>query len=194
MPKVFNREVKLAGKDMTINSIAVKVLERDGSNYVLRASGTTVPTGAGYAKGALFTKTDAAAATSGLYENQGTTSSASFKLVGDVGYTTGDGGAVTQITDSTTGVTLSKLCGQITTVALTTAAAAEEVFTVTNTLVAATDVVVVSTTYAGAGTPAVTVKKTVAGAFDIVITNLHAANALNAVVVINFAVIKAVAA
>lgn len=111
-----------------------------------------------------------------------------------IGYATGAGGAVTQITSASTGVTLSKPCGQITTVALTTAAAAEEAFTVTNTLVAATDVVVVGTTYAGAGTPIVYCKKVAAGSFDIGITNVHAANALDAVVVINFAVIKAVAA
>lgn len=111
-----------------------------------------------------------------------------------VGYAAGAGGAITQITDATTGVTLSKVTGQITTVALTTAAAAEERFTVTNTTVVATDVVVVSTTYAGAGTPIVGVIKVAAGAFDVVITNLHASAALNAAMVINFAVIKAVAA
>lgn len=110
------------------------------------------------------------------------------------GYATGAGGAVTQITNSATGVTLSKPCGQITTVALTTAAAAEERFTVTNTLVAATDVVVLSTTYNGGGTPMLSVVKMAAGAFDIVVTNVHAANAFDAVMVINFAVIKAVAA
>lgn len=110
------------------------------------------------------------------------------------GYATGAGGAVTQITNAATGVTLSKPCGQITTVALTTAAAAEERFTVTNTLVAATDVIVLGTTYNGAGTPMLSVVKVAAGSFDIVITNVHAANALDAVMVINFAVIKAVAA
>jgi hypothetical protein len=103
------------------------------------------------------------------------------------------GGAVTQITSAATGVTLNKPCGQITTVALTTAAAAEEVFVVTNSTVAATDVVVVSTTYAGAGTPNVFVTAVAAGSFTVNITNVHAANALNAVAVINFAVIKAVA-
>lgn len=110
------------------------------------------------------------------------------------GYTTGAGGAVTQITSSSTGVTLSKPCGQITTVALTTAAGAEERFTVTNTLVTATDTIALSTTYNGAGTPMLGTLKQAAGAFDIVITNVHAANALDAVIVINFAVVKAVAA
>ena len=108
------------------------------------------------------------------------------------GYGAGAGGVVTQITSASTGVTLNKPCGQITTVALTTAAAAEEVFTVTNSVVAATDVVVVSCTYAGGGTVVVSTKKVAAGAFDIVIANLHATAALDAVVVVNFAVIKAV--
>lgn len=111
----------------------------------------------------------------------------------EVGYSTGAGDAVTQATSSSTGVTINKVCGQITTVALTTAAAAEEVFTVTNSKVAATDVIVVTTTYAGAGTILVGVKKVADGSFDITITNLHASSALNAAVVINFAVIKAVA-
>lgn len=113
---------------------------------------------------------------------------------GAVGYNTGAGGAVTQITNAATGVTLSKLCGQLTTVALTTAAAAEEVFEVTNTLVAATDVIVLSTTYAGAGTPLLSVKGVGAGVFTVVITNVHASAALDALMVINFAVVKAVAA
>lgn len=111
-----------------------------------------------------------------------------------LGYGTGAGGAVTQITSAATGVTLDKYCGQITTVALTTAAAAEEEFTVTNAKVDANDIIVLSTTYAGAGTPMLSVKGTTAGSFKIVITNVHAANALNAVMVINFAVIKSAAA
>lgn len=104
------------------------------------------------------------------------------------------GGAVTQITSASTGVTLNQKAGQITTVALTTAAGAEERFTVTNSFVAATDVVVLSSTYNGAGTPAFAVTNVTAGAFDIVITNLHAANAFNALMVINFVVIKSAAA
>jgi hypothetical protein len=112
-----------------------------------------------------------------------------------VGFATGAGGAVTQITNSSTGVTLSTLTGQITTVALTTAAGAEEKFTVTNTLVAATDVIVLSTTYNGAGGPVfLSAQNVTAGAFDLCITNSHASAALNAVMVINFVVIKGAAA
>jgi hypothetical protein len=100
-------------------------------------------------------------------------------------------GTVTQLVSSSTGVTLSTMMGQITTVALTTAGAAEEIFTVTNTLVDATDVIVLSTSYAGTGTPLLSVIKTTTGAFDIVIANVGAA-ALNAAMTINFAVIKTV--
>lgn len=110
------------------------------------------------------------------------------------GYGTGSGGAVAQGGSSATAVTLDKPTGQITTVALTTAAAAEEEFTVNNSLVAATDIIALSTTYAGAGTPILSVKGVSAGSFQIVISNVHAANALNAAMVINFAVIKGVAA
>jgi hypothetical protein len=72
--KVLNREIKLVGSLKG----SVRVLERDKDGKILLATGTTVPTGAGYAKGAKFIKTDAAAATAGVYENIGTTASASF--------------------------------------------------------------------------------------------------------------------
>ena len=61
--KVFNRAVKLGGYNKTINEIAVKVLEDDADRDVLRATGLTIPTGSGYAKGCLFIKTDAATGT-----------------------------------------------------------------------------------------------------------------------------------
>lgn len=56
-----------------------------------------------------------------------------------LGYGTGAGGAVTQLTDKTTGVTLSKPCGQITTNAASLAANTTVSFTVTNTLVGTSD-------------------------------------------------------
>lgn len=108
------------------------------------------------------------------------------------GFSSGSGGSVTQITSASTGVTLSTKCGKITTVALTTAAAAEEGFTVTNTKVALTSVVAVNVTgYAGAGTPLAFVKTVAAGSFAMGITNLHASAALDAAVAINFVVLEA---
>lgn len=108
------------------------------------------------------------------------------------GYVSGSGGSVTQATSASTGVTLSTKCGKITTVALTTAAAAEEAFVVTNTKVSTTSVVAVSITgYAGAGTPLAFVKTVSSGAFTLALTNLHASDALNAAVSINFVVLEA---
>lgn len=112
---------------------------------------------------------------------------------GSLGFATGAGGAVTQITSSATGVTINKPTGQISTVALTTAAAGHERFTVTNSQVAATDTIDLSTTYAGAGTPLLSVAKVVGGAFDIIIYNADASAALNALMVLNFTVNKGVA-
>lgn len=113
--------------------------------------------------------------------------------LGGIGYSTGAGGAVTQITNASTAVTLNKPCGQITTVALTTAGAAEEAFVVNNSYVVATDVIALSTTYAGAGKPFLSVSNVGAGVFTVNITNVSA-SALDALAVINFAVIKTVAA
>jgi hypothetical protein len=57
-----------------------------------------------------------------------------------IGYATGAGGTVTQITSRTTGVTINKVCGQITLVSAAGTAAWQS-FTVTNSAVAATDTI-----------------------------------------------------
>jgi len=82
--KVFNRAIKLVGQWRRINSIAIRVLEYDNVGHVLKVSGLTVPTGAGYAKGCIFVKTDAATGATSLYENVGSISVASFSLVGSM--------------------------------------------------------------------------------------------------------------
>lgn len=116
---------------------------------------------------------------------------AEFSTAG-LGYPTGQGGAVTQTTSRTTGVTLSKLCGAITTDVTALAAGAEATFTVTNSLVEATDVVVVSLkTPSATGTSIPYVSTTAAGSFQITLSNLHAATADTSASVINFVVIKA---
>lgn len=115
---------------------------------------------------------------------------------GGIGYATGAGGAVTQLTDATTGVTLNKLSGQITTVALDQAAGVDFSFTLTNSTIAAGDVVVASVkSYGGTadGIPVVSVAATGAGSCVLNVRNTGAVT-LDAVAVINFAVIKAVAA
>lgn len=109
-----------------------------------------------------------------------------------IGYNEGAGGAVTQATSITTGVTMNRPSGQITTVAATTAAAAEDTFTVTCSACTTDSVVVLSTTYAGAGLPIVYCSRVASGSFNVTISNVHAADAVNALLVINFAIIKAV--
>lgn len=104
-----------------------------------------------------------------------------------------DRGTVTQATSITTGVTLNKLAGTITTVSQTLAAGAEATFTVTNSEVAATDIPVVALkSTASAGGPfMLAVTAVAAGSFDITITNPSAATAGNNTLVINFAILKA---
>jgi hypothetical protein len=113
-----------------------------------------------------------------------------------LGYSTGTGGAVTQGTSVTTAVELNKLCGQITTFAQTLAAGVDVTFQLTNSFIAAGDVVIVSTkSYGGTadGIPIASVQSTAAGSCKINIRNTGAVT-LDALAVINFAVIKAVAA
>lgn len=110
-----------------------------------------------------------------------------------IGYSTGAGGAVTQATNKTTGVTLSKICGRITMNNASLAAGAEAVFVVTNTAIAATDVVIVNvvggvTNQEDYRSFAQTIA---AGTFEIAVTN-ETAGALGEAVVLNFAIIKAV--
>ncbi len=106
------------------------------------------------------------------------------------GYTTGAGGTVTQATNKSTGVTLSRASGQITMNNAALAAGAEVTFTVTNTLVAATDVIVVNHGSAGtAGSYLVGVSEVGAGSFKVTVSNVSA-GALSEAIVINFAVIK----
>lgn len=116
---------------------------------------------------------------------------------GGIGYATGAGGAVTQITSRTTGVTLSKLTGQITTDTSSLAAEASADFVVTNTTVAAGDVVVVAIkSGSNGGGTIVSVVGVAAGSFTIRVHNGNASagTAETGAIVINFAVIKAVAA
>lgn len=60
---------------------------------------------------------------------------------GGIGYTTGAGGAVTQATSRTTGVTLNKLTGTITMFSAAQASQALVTFTFTNSFIASTDYV-----------------------------------------------------
>lgn len=125
------------------------------------------------------------------------TGSSTTGWVSAIGYTTGAGGAVAQITNRSTGVTLSKITGQITTDTSSLAAETAAVFTVTNTLVAIGDVIVLSQqSGSNGGNTAVGVTTVAAGSFAIKVSNNNASGgtAETGAIIINFAVIKAVAA
>ena len=111
-----------------------------------------------------------------------------------IGYGTGAGGTVTQATSKSTGATLNTVSGQITMNAAALAAAAEVSFTLTNSAVAATDVVMVSiASGATAGAYSVQCDATAAGSCRISVGN-RSTGSLSEAIVLNFVVIKAVAA
>ena len=102
------------------------------------------------------------------------------------------GGAVTQETDKSTGVTLNQPCGQITTDDASLAGAAEVSFTVTNSEVAATDVVSVCVqSGASTGTYIASVSAVAAGSFDVTLSNVG--TTAGEALVLNFVVIKSAA-
>lgn len=114
-----------------------------------------------------------------------------------IGYSTGAGGAVTQGSSRTTGVTLSKPSGTITTHTASLAAEAAAEFTVTNTVVAIGDTVIVSQqSGSNGGNTDVFVSAVADGSFNIKVANNNAAGgtAETGAILINFAVIKAVSA
>lgn len=109
------------------------------------------------------------------------------------GYATGAGGAVTQATNKSTGVTLSKVCGQITMNNAALAAGTIVSFVVTNTAVAATDII--NLNHVSGGTPgSYTLNaRAAAGSFTVDVRN-NTAGSLGEALVIGFEVRKAVIA
>lgn len=104
-----------------------------------------------------------------------------------MGYTTGAGGTVTQLTSKSTAVTLNKPTGQITMNNAALAAGIEVSFVVTNSLVVSTDTVIVNvggfTNYLGL------CQAVVNGSFTVRLKNITAGS-LSDAVLINFAIIK----
>jgi len=106
-----------------------------------------------------------------------------------VGYTTGAGGAVTQATSRTTGVTLNKPTGAITLVSAAGSASWQS-FTVTNSTVAATDTIIVSQK-SGTDKNMIFVTAVAAGSFQITFATTGGTTTEQPV--FNFAVVGAVA-
>lgn len=132
-------------------------------------------------------------ATGGIILGTAVSGSSSIKsahATAGIGYATGAGGAVTQDTSRTTGVTVNKASGAITLVSAA-GSATPATFTVTNSAVAATDVVLVSQK-SGTDKYVVAVTAVSAGSFDI--TFYTTGGTTTEQPVFNFAVVKAVAA
>jgi hypothetical protein len=111
-----------------------------------------------------------------------------------IGYVTGAGGTATQATNKGSGVTINKACGTVNVASAALAAGASVSFTLTNNQIAATDVVYAC--WASGGTAnayRVDVTAIAAGSCSVTITNTTAGS-LSESGVINFVVIKAVAA
>ena len=113
-----------------------------------------------------------------------------FNTIG-AGYTTGAGAAKTQLTSRTTAVTCDSLCGAITLFAAAGSATAAS-FTVNNTFVDATDTIVLSVKSSTTNLYQVMVTAVAADSFQI--TFFTTGGTTSDSPVINFAVIKAVAA
>ena len=108
-----------------------------------------------------------------------------------VGYlTTGQGGTVTQGTSKSTGVTLSKKCGQITMHNAALASDTTVSFTLTNSTIAATDVVVLNHVSAGTAGSYLLNAQPAAGSASINVRNITGGS-LSEAIVIGFAVVKA---
>ena len=100
-----------------------------------------------------------------------------------------DGGAVTQATNRTTGVTLSNYSGKVTGDDASLAAVTIATHTVTNTLVAATDNIIITKVSGDVDTSAF-VSAVASGSLKVSVRNNHASGADTTAFVYNFALIK----
>lgn len=129
------------------------------------------------------------------YTNTGTFRSTTGIGYGNIDGGSGVGGTVTQATNRTTGVTLSTICGAITTNNASLAAEASAEFTVTNALVGVADVpVIAQRSGSNSGGTVVYVSTVAAGSFKIVVQNNNASGgtAETGAIIINFAIVKSI--
>lgn len=100
-------------------------------------------------------------------------------------------GSVTQLTNITTAVTCNASAGYITTVSSTLAANGSASFTVNNTSVLADSCIVANiSNYSGTtGVPVITVDNQTNNAFNITVTNVNDAAALNGTIKIAFIIV-----
>lgn len=109
-----------------------------------------------------------------------------------IGYATGAGGTVTQITSKATGVTLNTVVGEITLNAAALAASTTVSFVLTNSAIAATDLLVLNHSTTGTfGAYTLNAHGAAAGSITIDVRNVSL-GALSEAIVIRYAVIKGV--
>jgi hypothetical protein len=112
-----------------------------------------------------------------------------------IGYATGSGGTVTQLTSKSTTVTLNKTCGQITMDAASLAHDTVVSFTLTNSTIAAGDVLILNHLNGGSVGRYMLNAQCVGGSATINVKNTNpTSGALAEAIVIAFVVIKAVTA
>lgn len=113
---------------------------------------------------------------------------------GGLGYGTGSGGLVTQLTSKTTGVTLNKSNGQVTMNNAALAANTTVTFSIANSTVSGNDAIIFGTPGGGASMASYNIwGQAVNGSINVNVRNISAGS-LSEPVVVTFAVIKAVTA
>ena len=115
----------------------------------------------------------------------------SSSSTGGIGYTTGAGGTVTQTASKATGVTLSKMCGTITTHSASLAANTAVSFVLTNTVLAATDNMILNIVGGTNGAYCLGLDAVAAGSCTITLRNLTA-GAIAEAVTIRFTILNSV--
>ena len=107
-----------------------------------------------------------------------------------IGYTTGSGGTVTQLTSKSTSVTLNTLSGQITMNNAALAASTTVSFTFGNSFLAGTDTIVFAKTFSVGTNAAYQIWADInPGACQVNVKNISGGS-LSEAIVINFAIIK----
>jgi hypothetical protein len=114
---------------------------------------------------------------------------------GQIGYATGAGSSVVQLTSKSSGVTINALSGQVTTSNAALAAGAIATFAISNNQVAVTDTIILNLKggQVASGSYRYWIDRVQAGSFSVSIEN-RSGGALSEALIFNFAVVKAVAA
>lgn len=111
---------------------------------------------------------------------------------GGIGYGTGAGGTVTQLTSKSTTVTLNTPTGQITMNSAALAAGTAVYFTFNNSLITSTDTVLLTGVLGAATNYRIECAGVAAGVANIRVTNITGGS-LSDAIIINFSIIKGVA-